>query len=153
MKNKKQQLATAFAVTSAAFENVFDKSGEPYILHCLQVMQNVSKWQDNELSIIALLHDLVEDTKWTFSELEPLFSIRIITALKLLTHEKGVPYATYIINMCNNLDAIKVKMGDLEHNSAIFRLKGLKEKDLQRIEKYHKAYITLGNFLIKEDYS
>ncbi len=62
----------------------------------------------------------------------------------LLTHQKNVPYEEYIDNMCDNYDAIRIKRKDLEHNSDITRLKGVTEKDLARMEKYHKAFIKLG---------
>ena len=144
------KLGQAISIAANAFEGKFDKSGEPYILHCLQVMNNVDKWNDTELKIIAVLHDLIEDTNW---ELDDLYvrlnaSRRVITALDLLTHEEGVPYDTYIDEICNSQDAIRVKMADLEHNSSILRLKGVRPKDLERIEKYHKSYMKLEEALV-----
>lgn len=158
------ELGQAISIAAKAFEGKFDKSGEPYILHCLQVMHNVDKWRDTELKTIAVLHDLIEDTEWHFRETDGVWedarcfliggnseveiSHRAMFALALLTHEDGVPYEDYIAGICNSQDAIRVKMGDIEHNSSILRLKGVQPKDLQRIEKYHKSYMKLEEALV-----
>jgi len=139
------KLGKAISIAAQAFEGEYDKSGRPYILHCLEVMNNVDKYEDDELRIIAVLHDLIEDTRW---ELDDVYvrcnaTDRVITALELLTHIKDVPYEDYITCICTNQDAIKVKLADIEHNSSILRLKGVRDKDLQRIAKYHKAYLRL----------
>ncbi len=143
------RLDQAISIAARAFEDKFDKSGDPYILHCLQVMNNVDKWNDTELKIIAVLHYLIEDTEWSIVGLirEYKASHRLINALIELTHVKGVPYDTYISGICLNQDAIKVKMADIEHNSSILRLKGIRPKDLERIEKYHRAYMRLKEAL------
>ena len=136
-------LDQAIALAAAQFQGKFDKGGKPYILHCLHVMNNVDQ-NDEELMIIAVLHDLVEDTPMVFNDLHQMgFSSRVISALYLLTRGDDEPYSEYIEGICSNEDAIRVKMADLEHNSDITRLKGLRDKDLRRIEKYHRAYEKL----------
>lgn len=136
-------LGKAIAITSKAFDERFDKGGKPYILHCLQVMNWVDQ-SDEELMQIAVLHDLVEDTEFTFFDLRLLgFSERVVSALESLTHWGGEPYEEYINRVATNPDAVKVKLADLRHNSDITRMKGLREKDIARIEKYHRAF----NFL------
>ena len=137
-------LDAAIALAASKFVGVFDKSGEPYILHCLQVMQNVKKYNDVELEIAAVLHDIVEDTDITFDDLEERgYSPRIIKIIKHVTREDEISYDDEIARICNDQDSIKVKMADLEHNSSILRLKGIRQKDLERIQKYHKAYFIL----------
>ena len=134
------------AITLAAekFTGVQDKSGEPYILHCLQVMNNVKKFNDVELQIAAVLHDIVEDTTITFEDLEEMgYSPKVIKIIKHVTREDGISYEDEISRICNDQDSIKVKMADLEHNSSILRLKGIRQKDLERIQKYHRAYFIL----------
>lgn len=144
------QLDKAISIAAQAFEGEYDKSGRPYILHCLEVMNNVDKYEDDELRIIAVLHDLIEDTHWGIHDVAVRGNAndRIIEALELLTHIKGIPYEDYIAGICMNQDAIKVKMADIEHNSSILRLKGVRDKDLQRIAKYHKAYLKLKGALL-----
>ena len=137
-------LDKAIALASEKFVGIYDKSGEPYILHCLQVMNNVKKWNDIEISIAAVLHDIVEDTDITFNDLEEMgYSPRVIKIIKHVTREDGISYDDEIARICNDQDSIRVKMADLEHNSSILRLKGIRQKDLERIQKYHRAYFIL----------
>lgn len=137
-------LGKAIAIASQAFEGVLDKGGKPYILHCLYVM-NAMPADDPELQIIGVLHDLLEDTDWTLEELmDAGFSIRVITALALLTHDKSVVYDDYIKALATNPDCKLVKKADLRHNTDITRIKGLRKKDLDRMEKYHRSFQYLS---------
>jgi (p)ppGpp synthase/HD superfamily hydrolase len=137
-------LGKAIAIASEGFKNKTDKSGKPYILHCIRVMQNLHT-QDEELMSIAILHDCVEDKVCTILELASMgFSQRVIIAVGLLTHDQAVPYQEYIKNLSWNYDAVKVKLSDLRDNSNITRLKGLTKSDFDRMEKYHIAYTYLS---------
>lgn len=140
------QLATALAITAEAFIDKLDKAGKPYMLHCLRVMHKLHS-EDQELNAIAIMHDLVEDCpEWTLQKLANAgFSLRILSALTLLTHKKEDTYEEYIKKISTNPDAVKVKLADLRDNSNITRLKGLRKKDFDRIEKYHKAYVYLSD--------
>lgn len=141
----KQQLGKAISLAASLFESTSDKSGEPYIMHCLRVMNAVDK-NDPELQSIAVLHDVMEDWPVTPESLRELgFSHRVIRALILLTHDPKVDYDTYIHMMAHNLDAVAVKKADLIDNSNITRLKGLRKKDFDRLEKYHRAFVYLSN--------
>lgn len=121
----------------------FDRGGNPYILHPLKVMYYV-KTDDEELQCIALAHDLVEDTDTTYDELREMgFTERVIQGIAALTKVPGESYDDYKVRVKENPDAIKVKMADLRHNTDIRRLKGVTEKDLARVEKYHRFYMEL----------
>lgn len=121
----------------------FDRGGNPYILHPLKVMYYL-KSDDEELQCIAIAHDLVEDTDTSFAELAEMgFTTRIIEGIRALTKMPGETYDEYKIRVKTNPDAVKVKLQDLRHNSDIRRLKGVTEKDLARIEKYHRFYLEL----------
>lgn len=138
------QLATAIALAAEYFEDTTDKSGEPYILHCLHVMYAMPE-DDPELRSIAVLHDIVEDTEVTLEELrEEGFSERVIEGVAAMTHDKDVSYGDYIKRIALSEDATKVKLADLRHNSDITRLKGLTKKDFDRMEKYHHSYKYLS---------
>ena len=89
--------------------------------------------------IIALLHDVVEDTNVTFKQLEEVFSKEIIDILKLLTREENIEYDEYIKRIKNNSIACKVKIADLTHNLDKTRLDFVTEVDVKRNEKYKKA--------------
>ena len=141
-------LGKAIRIASTIFEPITDRGGHPYILHCLRVMDNLHT-DDEELKCIAILHDVPEDdprgAEVVLRELRLLgFSERIIKALDLLTHRKDVPYDEYIKAISFNEDARLVKLADLRDNSDITRLKGLRKKDLERMEKYHRSFIYLS---------
>ena len=136
-------LSKAIKIATDAHDGVLDKGGKPYILHPLHLMHQLMF--DTELAIIAVLHDVVEDSGWTIDELrDEGFPDRVLEALDLLTHKPEDSYETYIIAISDNYDAIRVKRKDLEHNSDITRLKGVTPKDLERMKKYHKAFMFLG---------
>ena len=120
-----------------------DKAGKPYILHCLKVMHYLRS-EDEELMCIALGHDIIEDTKVTYYELnEAGFSERVIDGIWSLTKQHGQTYDEYKEQVFANKDAMRVKMCDLRHNSDIRRLKGITEKDVARIAKYHQFYLEI----------
>lgn len=141
---KMNKLALAISITAKAFEGKLDQGGKPYILHCLRVMNGVDQ-NDEELMIAAVLHDVVEDTDITLSDLTGLgFSDRVIGILHLVTHLPGTPYQEYIKAIAVSADARKIKKADLKDNSDITRLKGLRKKDMDRMEKYHWAWVYLS---------
>lgn len=138
-------LGKAIKIASEKFENKKDRGGQPYILHCLRVMDNLHT-TDEELKCIAVLHDIYEDTDLEIGDLLELgFSKRIEEGVYTLTHLDIHTYDEYIKRIALVDDARKVKLADLRDNSDITRLKGLRKKDFDRIEKYHKAFIYLSN--------
>ncbi len=142
--NKENQLMVAIGIATDAHHGQKDMSGMPYILHPIHLMHQLLF--DLQLATIAILHDVVEDSKeWDIKRLRKTgFSERVLVALDLLTHVKDVPYMEYIEGIAGNHDAIRVKRKDLEHNSDITRLKGIRPRDIKRMEKYHKAFLYLG---------
>lgn len=142
-------LAKAIELAARVFVNKKDKQGKPYILHCLHVMNNVDQ-NDEELMQIAVLHDVIEDTANDESPITALallemgFSRRVVAGVKCLTHTDDESYEDYIKRIAMNEDARLVKLQDLRHNSDITRIKNLRKKDFDRIEKYHRSYIYLS---------
>lgn len=126
----------AMIIAYEAHKNQVDKSGVPYIYHPIHVAEQMDT--ENEC-IIALLHDVVEDTNVTFKQLEEVFSKEIIDILKLLTKEENIEYDEYIKRIKNNSIACKVKIADLTHNLDKTRLDFVTEVDVKRNEKYKKA--------------
>ena len=118
-----------------------DKFGIPYIFHPFHLAELMDTEDE---CIVAILHDAVEDTNVTFDDLKKEFSTSVIEALKLLTHDKNVPYEEYIIKLKDNPIAKKVKLADLKHNSDKTRLKHLTPKDIIRNKKYANAIKILS---------
>lgn len=127
----------AMTIAYKAHEGQVDKGGYPYIFHPLHIAEKM----ENEIEIIvALLHDVAEDTKITFEEMEAEgIPVAAIEALKLLCHNKEIPYMDYIKAMQNNIVAMRVKRQDLLHNMDISRCPNNKEKAMSRYKKYEKA--------------
>lgn len=138
-----EALNKMLVLVTTKFDGKFDRGGVPYVLHCLKVMHYV-KSDDEELMCIALGHDLVEDTDVTYVDLREMgFTERVIVGIRAMTKVPGETNDEYMDRIKACPDAIRVKLADLRHNSDIRRLKGVTEKDIKRIEKYHKMYLEL----------
>ena len=134
-------LVKAIQIAVSAHKEQVDKSGQPYILHLIRVMDAGETEQEK---ICGVLHDLVEDTDWTFEKLENEgFSEEIISALKCVTTQENEAYDVFISRIKENPLAIKVKLNDLRDNMDITRLVHITKKDRERLNKYLKAYQEL----------
>ena len=97
-----------------------------------------------ETVIVALLHDVVEDTDYTLDDIRAMgFPDSVIEALALMTHDKSVPYMDYVAKIKSNPVAKAVKLADLKHNSDLSRLDVVDEKARERVEKYKTAITIL----------
>lgn len=125
----------AMKIAYEAHKGQLDKAGAPYIYH---VMYVADRMQDEVRTIVAILHDVVEDTKWTLQDLG-FFGAEVVEALALLTHDDDVPYSEYIEKLSENPISRDVKIVDLEHNSDLTRLNEITTKDIKRAEKYRRS--------------
>lgn len=143
MKNVDNQLLQrAIDIATAAHKGQVDKAGVPYIEHPMRVM-NAGATIDEK--IVGVLHDVVEDSDWTFDALEAEgFPAHIITALHHITKREGEPYDKFIIRVKKNPLATAVKLNDLTDNMDIRRLPYLSDKDVKRLKRYLKAYKRLN---------
>lgn len=134
----------AFEVAKQAHAGQVDKSGVDYINHPMTVASNVG--DDVSAIIVALLHDVAEDTAKTLNDLrtEIPLTAEELQALKLLTHDDSTPYLEYVERISANELAAKVKAADLNHNSDLSRLKNPAAKDLERVKKYRLALEILS---------
>ena len=139
MQNYNELLNKAIAIAFEAHKQQTDKNGEPYILHLSRVM-NMGK--NFEEKICGILHDLVEDSDWTFEQLENEgFPHEIVDALKCLTKlAEEEDYDEFINRVLQNKLAISVKINDLTDNLDIKRMSEVRNENLKRINKYLKAY-------------
>jgi GTP diphosphokinase / guanosine-3',5'-bis(diphosphate) 3'-diphosphatase len=150
MMKKGELLSKAILIATNAHHGQFDKGGNPYILHPLAVMGLIED-ADEELQSIAVLHDVIEDTKVTWQDLkEAGMTDRIIVAVRLLTKMPGQTYEEYKEGVFSNVDAMRVKKADLTHNSDIRRLKGISERDIERMAKYHRFYLEIQSRLANQ---
>lgn len=143
----------ALQIAARAHEGQLDKQGQPYILHPLRVMAAV---EGEEARIVAVLHDVIEDSSVTADDLRREgFGEDILEALDRLTHRKDESYADYVIRCKGHEIARRVKLADLEDNSrpsrAILRPDRI-EPDIERVRRYLLAYKFLTDMLTEEQY-
>ena len=120
-----------------------DRAGKRYIWHPVHVMLNVKGYNEK---IVALLHDIVEDTDVTIPDLKNLkFSKEVIEAVDVITKKKDQEYFSYLKSIKDNSIAKKVKIEDLKHNSDLKRLRSITQKDTDRAIKYKKAIDYLSS--------
>jgi len=118
------------------------KNGEPYILHPLRVMMAV---KDLNEKMAAVLHDVIEDSTVSLNNLlEKGFKQDVVEIVRLLTHEDSMSYEQYIERLRSNPSARRIKMADLQDNMNVLRLPHLRQKDLARLEHYHKYWLLLS---------
>ena len=131
------QTEIAKFIAIQAHEGQLDKAGKPYIEHPRTVADAV---EDDVAKAVAWLHDVVEDTSMTFDDLQAAgIASEVINHLRLLTHDKSVPYMEYIAALKNDPVAREVKLADLRHNSDLSRLNTITDKDRERLVKYQQA--------------
>lgn len=127
----------ALKLCFTAHKDQLDKSGLPYVFHPFHLAEQMT---DEYTTITALLHDVVEDTDYTFEDLAAMgFPAEVLAALRLLTHDPSVPYMEYVAGIKKNPLARAVKLADLRHNSDSTRLDVLTPRDIARAEKYQAA--------------
>ena len=131
-------LQRALEIAVESHKDQRQKDGTPYALHPIRLSMSL---QSEDEKIVALLHDVVEDTDRTFADLVGEgFSKNIIEALRLLTHADGSPYEDYIERVASNPLAKVVKIADLTDNMDLKRIPEPTEKDFARLQKYHRAW-------------
>lgn len=137
-----QLLSQSINIAMQAHAGQVDKAGMPYIGHVMRVMQ-AGKTIDEK--IVGVLHDVVEDTTWTFDALlTEGFPVHIVDALRCVTKlSDDEPYESFINRVKTNPLAVAVKINDLTDNMDIRRLQTLTDADVQRLRKYLKAYQSL----------
>lgn len=138
-------LGKAIRIASEAFEGIMDKGDNPYILHCLSVMNSVAHL-GHDAMIVAVLHDLLEDCpQWDAKTLyDKGFTDVHVSRIVILTKKKDEDYMDYIKRCARDPITKACKKGDLRSNMDTTRLKGLNEKDFKRMEKYQIAYVYLS---------
>jgi (p)ppGpp synthase/HD superfamily hydrolase len=140
-------LATAIQCAVNAHAKQLDKGGSPYVLHPLRMMMRL-RTSDHELMAIAVLHDVVEDCKVTWSDLLDMgMTERVIVGVERLTRKPGQTYEQFIEGLAGNRDALLVKREDLRDNSDLTRLPAVEAKDLERMQKYMRAFKRVEQLL------
>ena len=142
-------LVRAWGIAFNAHKGQVDKGGKDYFeAHVIKVYDNVVRLYDDDnncvTEIVALLHDVVEDTDWTIERLRLQgFTDEMLEALQCVTRQDGESYDHFIERLKPNRYARAVKIADLKSNMDITRLNEITDEDVERLRKYHRAYKTL----------
>ena len=139
---RKPELARTLA--AYAHQGQTDKAGLPYFLHPTAV---AAQLDTEEAQTVAYLHDILEDTFVTEATVRNLFGPEIADAVAAMTHRPGETYEAYIRRLGENPLARQVKLADLRHNMDLSRLPVVTDQDLQRAEKYRRAYRYLDGWV------
>ncbi len=138
---KQGTLERAIEIAARVHAVQVDKGGAPYILHPLRVMLRVAPGAQQ---IVAVLHDVVEDSEVTFEDLEREgFSAEVISGLRAVTKIKGESYEDFVARAALDPVGKAVKLADLMENSDLSRIAEPSQKDLERVEKYRRAIVYL----------
>lgn len=114
-----------------------DKAGIPYVFHPFYLAMQMDS---EEEIIVALLHDVIEDSNYELNDLVTMgFSQIVVEAIACLTHNQNLTYDDYIEKISHNELAKKVKIADLKHNSDLSRLDKITDNDIKRLNKYKRA--------------
>ena len=126
-----------------AHKDQIDKSGMPYVFHPFHLAEQMA---DENTTIVALLHDVIEDTEYTLDDLRKFgFAEDVLSAISLMTHADDVPYMEYVVKIKTTPIAKAVKLADLKHNSDMSRLDRITQIDEERAKKYKQAIELLEN--------
>lgn len=136
-------LEKAIAIAAKAHAGQVDKGGAPYILHPLRVMMAVKRIDEK---IVAMLHDVVEDSAITLQDLaREGFSIKILTAIESVTKQENESRFDAAHRAAKNKIGRVVKIADNEDNSDITRIPNPTEQDYARIREYMEVRKILEN--------
>jgi len=135
-------LERAIEIAVEAHKGQKDKAGAPYILHALRVMHSFDT--EKEMTV-AILHDVVEKSSWTFGQLrDEGFSAEILEAVKKVTRGEAETYEEFLQRNKTNPVARRVRITDIEDKLDFRRIKDLSEEHLRRLSRYHRAWRVLS---------
>lgn len=138
-------LTEAIVIAATAHDGQVDKAGQPYILHALRVMAAMFSDHDR---VVAVLHDVVEDSPdWQLADLAE-FGPGVVEALDALTRRDGETYDDYVNRVSLNACATRVKLADLRDNLDLTRLPEPNDVDVARCVKYRRARAILQSSLV-----
>ena len=127
-------------IAREAHAGAVDKAGVAYIDHPRRVAERL---EAPEEKVVGWLHDVVEDTTLTLTDIAMHFGPDTADAVDAITHRTGESWADYLFRVKENPMATKVKISDLIDNVSLSRIPVVTAKDVRRSEKYIRALYFL----------
>lgn len=145
-----EQLQLALEIATIAHKNVIRRNGDPYIFHVLRVANNSRFVKTKAQKAAAILHDTIEDTPFNENFLRDKgVSEEVLKILSYLTHDKdAISYDVYIDKICENVDAMLVKLSDLTDNLDQGTLPVITDRDRERFVTYERAKVKIMETLL-----
>ena len=132
----------AIRIAVEAHRGQKDRAGAPYVLHPLRLLFRV---RTDAERMAAVLHDVVEDTAWTLDDLRAVgFADEVVDAVDALTRRKGESYEAFVDRAAAHPVARRVKLADIEDNLDLRRIGHVEGRDLERIDRYLRAWRRLS---------
>lgn len=136
-------LEDAIKLAVEAHAGQTDKHGKPYILHPLRVM---FRMRTDEEMLVAILHDVVEDSDITIKALQKMrYPRHVLAAVDALTRRNGESYDRFVARIRRNPLAVAVKIGDLEDHMDIRRYTKVEPKHIPKLRQVLSYWHALSN--------
>ncbi len=137
-------LSLAILLAKEKHHGQTDKNGLEYFTHPIRVLCKVDTLEEQ---IVAVLHDIVEDTDVTLEDLRELkFSPTIIDAIDAISRRRNEQLKPYLRRVRRNRIAYNVKMQDIRDNSNLERLHSLPIETQERLAKKYKFCLEFLRF-------
>ena len=153
-----ERVIKAYEFTSIAHKGQFRESGEPYIIHPINVVINLAKFHADGATLIAgMLHDVVEDTKYTINDIKREFGSEVAKLVDGVTKINNIHFSSLneardanirriITSLNEDIRIIIIKLCDRLHNMRTLKYKQEEKQQRSAIETL-SIYVPLAYFI------
>ena len=132
----------ALILAARAHQGQLDLAGAPYICHPMRVALAMTS---EDQRIVAILHDVIEDTAITYEDLvQAGYSAQIIAAVEALTKRTGEKRIEAAVRAKANAIAHAVKIADVKDNMNLARIAQPSTEDFARLKEYERVLAFLN---------